>query len=99
MWSLYRQPCCDYGGCTHRDLLADNDIDAIAIATPVSSHFSLAMEVLRMGKHVLVEKPLAASSGEALQLIDEAERRRLVLMVDHTFVYTGAVRKIKELAL
>jgi predicted dehydrogenase len=83
----------------HRDLLADNDIDAIAIATPVSTHFSLAMEVLRMGKHVLVEKPLAASSGEALQLIDEAERRRLVLMVDHTFVYTGAVQKIKELAL
>jgi predicted dehydrogenase len=57
------------------------------------------MEVLQAGKHVLVEKPLAASSGEALQLIDEAERRRLVLMVDHTFVYTGAVRKIKELAL
>jgi predicted dehydrogenase len=83
----------------HRDLLAAKDIDAIAIATPVSTHFSLAMEVLQAGKHVLVEKPLAASSGEALQLIDEAERRRLVLMVDHTFVYTGAVRKIKELAL
>jgi predicted dehydrogenase len=82
----------------HRDLLADNDIDAIAIATPVSTHFPLAMEVLRAGKHVLVEKPLAASSEEAVQLIEVAERRRRVLMVDHTFVYTGAVRKIKELA-
>jgi predicted dehydrogenase len=81
----------------HRELLADNNIDAIAIATPVSTHFPLAMEALRAGKHVLVEKPLAASSEEAMQLIDEAECRRRVLMVDHTFVYTGAVRKIKEL--
>jgi predicted dehydrogenase len=82
----------------HRDLLADNNIDAIAIATPVSTHFPLAMEALRAGKHVLVEKPFAASSEEAVQLIEVAERRQRVLMVDHTFVYTGAVRKIKELA-
>ena len=67
------------------------------IATPVSSHFELAMQALRAGKHVLVEKPLASSSEQARRLIDEADRRGRVLMVDHTFVYTGAVRKIREL--
>lgn len=81
----------------YRDLLRDPKIDAIAISTPVSTHFPLALEALKSGKHVLVEKPMAGSSDEAMQLIDEAERRRLVLMVDHTFVYTGAVRKIREL--
>lgn len=79
------------------DLLADARIDAIAIATPVSTHFELAMQALRAGKHVLVEKPLAATSEQAVRLIEEADRRNRVLMVDHTFVYTGAVRKIREL--
>jgi predicted dehydrogenase len=79
------------------DLLANPDIDAIAIATPVSSHFELAMKALRANKHVLVEKPLTTSSEQAYRLIDEADKRNLVLMVDHTFVYTGAVRKIKQL--
>jgi predicted dehydrogenase len=83
--------------CNWQDLLNDGDIDAIAIATPVSSHFDLAMAALGAGKHVLVEKPLASTSEQALQLIDEATRRKRVLMVDHTFVYTGAVRKIREL--
>ncbi len=81
----------------HRELISDPNIDAIAIATPVSSHFELALEALRTGKHVLVEKPLTSNSEQARRLIDEAARRNLVLMVDHTFVYTGAVRKIKEL--
>jgi len=81
----------------YRDLLADPEVEAVAIATPVSTHFDLAMETLRAGKHVLVEKPLAETSERALRLIEEADRRNLVLMVDHTFVYTGAVRKIKEL--
>ena len=81
----------------YRDLLADTAIDAIAIATPVSTHFELAMQTLRAGKHVLVEKPLAATSEQAVWLIEEADRRNRVLMVDHTFVYTGAVRKIREL--
>jgi len=81
----------------HRDLLANADIDAIAIATPVSSHFPLALEALEAGKHVLVEKPMTATSEQALRLIEEADRRNRVLMVDHTFVYTGAVRKIQEL--
>ena len=79
------------------DLLVDTQIDAIVIATPVCTHFDLAMQALRAGKHVLVEKPMAMTSADALRLIDEADRRRLVLAVDHTFVYTGAVRKIREL--
>lgn len=78
------------------DLIHSPDVDAVIIATPVSSHFPLAIEALRSGKHVLVEKPLAATSEQALRLIDEAERRRLTLLVDHTFVYTGAVRQIRE---
>ena len=81
----------------HRDLLKDPAIDAVAIATPVSTHFPLAMEALAAGKHVLVEKPLAASADEARRLIDEAERRQRVLFVEHTFVYTGAVRKMHEI--
>jgi predicted dehydrogenase len=81
----------------HRDLLADSSIDAIAIATPVSTHFDLAMQALHAGKHVLVEKPLAATTEQAERLLEEAERCRRILMVDHTFIYTGAVRKIKEL--
>ncbi|HEX6626257.1 MAG TPA: Gfo/Idh/MocA family oxidoreductase [Pyrinomonadaceae bacterium] len=81
----------------YRELLADSRVDAILIATPVASHFELGMAALRAGKHVLVEKPLAANSEQALRLVEEAERRGLVLMVDHTFIYTGAVRKIREL--
>jgi predicted dehydrogenase len=81
----------------YRDLLRDPKIDAIAIATPVSTHFDLAWAALQAGKHVLVEKPMTVTSEQSLRLIDEAERRNLVLMVDHTFVYTGAVRKMREL--
>ena len=80
-----------------KEILEDPQIDAVIIATPVSSHFDLALAALKAGKHVLVEKPLAASSELAQKLIDEATERNLVLMVDHTFVYTGAVRKIREL--
>jgi predicted dehydrogenase len=79
------------------DLIADPAVDAVAIATPVAQHFDLASAALRAGKHVLVEKPIASTSDEANRLIDEAARRRLVLMVDHTFIYTGAVQKIHEL--
>jgi predicted dehydrogenase len=79
------------------DLLADTQVDAVVIATPVCTHFELAMQALRAGKHVLVEKPMAMTSDDALRLIDEADWRKLVLAVDHTFVYTGAVRKIREL--
>jgi predicted dehydrogenase len=79
------------------ELINDPQIDAVVIATPVSSHFDLALAALRAGKHVLVEKPLATRSDHARQLIDEAAARRLVLLVDHTFVYTDAVRQIREL--
>ena len=79
------------------ELLADPEIDAIVIATPVSSHFELGMAALKANKHVLIEKPIAANSEQAIQLIEEAQARKRVLMVDHTFVYTGAVRKIREL--
>ncbi|MGH7603390.1 MAG: Gfo/Idh/MocA family protein [Gemmatimonadaceae bacterium] len=79
-----------------RDLFASGDIDAIAIATPVATHFDLARDALRAGKHVLVEKPIASTSDQASRLIDEAARRNLVLLVDHTFVFTGAVTKIRE---
>lgn len=79
------------------ELFTDPHIDAIVVVTPVSTHFDLAIKALRAGKHVLVEKPLAATSEQALALIEEAQRRNLILMVDHTFVYTGAVRKIREI--
>jgi predicted dehydrogenase len=79
------------------DLINDPQIDAVVIATPVSSHFELALAALRAGKHVLVEKPLATRSDHARRLIDEAAARDLVLLVDHTFVYTDAVRKIREM--
>jgi predicted dehydrogenase len=81
----------------YRELLSDPAVDAVAIATPVSTHFDLAMAALRAGKHVLVEKPMTATSEQSLALIDEAAKRGLLLMVDHTFVYTNAVRKIREL--
>ena len=79
------------------ELINDPQIDAVVIATPVSSHFELAMAALQAGKHVLVEKPLASKSDHARKLVDEAAARKLVLLVDHTFVYTDAVRKIREL--
>ena len=79
------------------ELIRDAAVDAIAVATPVSTHFDLAMEALRAGKHVLVEKPMTATAEQGRRLIEQAGRSRRVLMVDHTFVYTGAVRKIREL--
>src|SRR5215469_9387656 len=67
-----------------RDVLRNSRIDAVAIATPVHTHYDLALAALKAGKHVLVEKPLAQTSDQALRLIDEADRRHLLLMVDHT---------------
>jgi predicted dehydrogenase len=83
----------------YRHLIADTSIDAIIIATPLSTHFDLALQALQAGKHVLVEKPFTEKSEQAMRLIDEASRRNRVLMVDHTFVYTGAVRKMRELVV
>lgn len=79
------------------DLLEDPWIDAIAIATPVSTHFDLGMKALKAGKHLWLEKPLAESVDKAKRLVDEADRLQKVLIVDHTFIYTDAVRKMGEL--
>lgn len=81
----------------YRALLSNPAIDAVAIATPVATHHDIALNALRAGKHVFIEKPLADTVEHAERLIAEAERRNLVLNVDHTFIYTGAVRKIREL--
>jgi len=78
------------------ELFNSSDVEAIAIATPVSTHFNLALKALEGGKHVLVEKPLADNSDKCKQLIDAALAQQLVLMVDHTFPYTAAVRRIKK---
>ncbi len=79
------------------EVIDDPQVDAVAIATPVTSHYDLALRALRAGKHVLVEKPLVATVDQARRLVEEADRRQRVLMVDHTFVYTGAVRRIRAL--
>jgi predicted dehydrogenase len=78
-------------------LLDDKELDAVLIATPVSTHFPLAKLALEHGKHVLVEKPMATNTKECNQLIELAKKNNRTLLVDHTFLYTGAVRKIKEL--
>jgi predicted dehydrogenase len=78
-------------------VLADPSIEAVAIITPVASHFELGMAALKAGKHVWIEKPVTASSEEARRLCDEADKHGRVLFVDHTFIYTGAVRKLHEL--
>jgi predicted dehydrogenase len=78
------------------EVVNDPQIDAIAVVTPVGTHFELASSALKAGKHVLVEKPMTASADEAKRLCDLADAQKRTLMVDHTFVYTGAVRKIAE---
>lgn len=93
-----RYPAAKTAG-NYQELLADRELDAVAVATPVATHSQIAREALLAGKHVLVEKPLTATAREAEELIDLAERNSRTLMVDHTFVYTGAVRKMKEIVL
>lgn len=78
-------------------LLSHPQIDAVAVATPVGTHYALARAALESGKSVLVEKPLCTEVGEAETLIDLSCRRGKVLMVDHTFVYSPAVQKLREL--
>jgi predicted dehydrogenase len=79
------------------DILASTEIDAVAIVTPVWSHYELAKQALENGKHVFVEKPFTATSAQAIELIELAERKNLKIMVDHTFLFTGAVKKIRSL--
>jgi predicted dehydrogenase len=79
------------------DIVRSPEIDAVAIVTPVSYHYELAKKALENGKHVFVEKPFTATSAQAEELVELAERMNLQIMVDHTFLFTGAVRKIKQL--
>lgn len=78
-------------------IISSPDIDAVAIVTPVCTHFELAKKALENNKHVFVEKPFTSSVAQAEELIELAEKKNLKIMVDHTFLFTGAVRKIKEL--
>lgn len=79
------------------DLIGDPEIDAIAVATPVATHFPLAAAAIRAGKHVLVEKPMTASVAEAEELVALAERHGVTLMVDHTFLFNASVRHIRDM--
>jgi predicted dehydrogenase len=81
----------------YNDILNNSDIDAVVIATPVHTHYNLAKQALLHGKHVLVEKPLTDSILTSDELVKLAESKDLLLMVDHTFLYSGAVETIKEL--
>lgn len=81
----------------YKEIINDDEIEAVVIATPVSSHYSIAREALEAGKHVFVEKPLASKVEEGTELVKIAREKKLVLFVGHTFVYTAAVNKIKEL--
>ncbi len=80
----------------YRDIIQAPDIDAVLIATPVSSHFTIAHEALENGKHIFVEKPLTLSVKQAQILVDLAQRKNLKIMVDHTFLFTGAIKCIKK---
>jgi predicted dehydrogenase len=79
------------------NILENPKIHAVIIATPVSTHFSIAKKALEKGKHVLLEKPMTDSTSKAKQLIELAKKKELTLMVDHTYLYTGTIKKIKEL--
>lgn len=79
-----------------QEIFRDPAVDAVVIATPVSAHYPLAKQALESGKHVLIAKPMTRTVAEGEDLLELAQKKNLVLMVDHTFIYTGAVRKIKE---
>src|SRR5215510_5778159 len=79
------------------EVICSPEIDAVAVITPVWTHFELAKAALENGKHVFVEKPFTSTVTQAEELIELAERKRLTIMVDHTFLFTGAVRKLRQL--
>jgi predicted dehydrogenase len=81
----------------YKDIIADSEIDLVAVATPVATHYQLAAEALQAQKHTLVEKPFTASVKQAQELIELARTYKRKLMVGHTFIYTAAVRKMKEI--
>lgn len=79
------------------ELVSSTEIDAVAVVTPVWTHFELTKAALENGKHVFVEKPFTATAAQAEELINLARKRNLIIMVDHTFLFTGAVKKISQL--
>lgn len=81
----------------YKDITRHKDIDVVAVVTPLHTHYELAKEALLNGKNVWVEKPLASNSRDAQELIELAEKQNKILLVDHTFIYTGAVRKMKAI--
>ena len=81
----------------YREMLDKKEIDAVIVATPVETHYRIAKDALNAGKHVLIEKPITGSSKDAAELIRIAEKKGMVLMVDHTFEYSPSARKIKEI--
>lgn len=81
----------------YRKILSDPEVSAVAVATPINSHFKIARDALRAGKHILVEKPMTRTVKEAQKLINSAKAAKRLLMVSHTYEYTGAVKKIKEI--
>jgi len=81
----------------HKDIMKDTGVDAVVISTPVSAHFPLAQEALENGKSVLLEKPMTSTLEQSEKLVELAAKKKKTLMVDHTFLYTGAVRKMREL--
>ena len=81
----------------YKEITDSSSIDAVAIVTPVSTHYEIARRALKKGKHVFVEKPISKTSAQAIDLIKIAQAQKLLIMVDHTFLFSGAVGKIKEL--
>lgn len=79
------------------EVLTSPHIDAVAVVTPVWTHFEVAKAALNNGKHIFVEKPFTSTAAQAEELIELAEKKNLRIMVDHTFLFTGAVRKIRQL--
>lgn len=80
-----------------KSIFSSQKIDAVAIVTPLSTHYELTKKALLSGKHVFVEKPFVSNSQQAKELLEISTKRKLIIMVDHTFLFTGSVRKIKEL--
>ena len=78
------------------ELIQSDDVQAVAIVTPVNTHYELAKAALENGKHIFVEKPFTSNARKAEELINIAKKNNLIIMVDHTFLFTGAVRKIRE---
>ncbi len=92
--SLYPsiETCRDY-----QDIIKDKSVEVIAICTPVFTHYEISRAALEAGKHILIEKPMTSTSKESEELVNLAEKKKLVILVDHTFLFTGVVKKIKEL--